>query len=428
MLATMVTKRARPCGRPSDVRVSSRVQPPRAGVTRDVSMPLWMVTILRAGTPSPINSWPHGLGVGDDDVRQAEGAALDEPLCGCLRPRRLTPPRLAPRGDAYGDARERRARHAEDVGVEVVSLHDLDAAFAHVAREATELRGHAPVVETRQREARDVEAERLGLDAQRPAGVEAGEVNVVAPALGKQTRDLHGLPLAAALVKAADELEDVSVSSGTSGREHRQRLAPAQRRRDRPATATTLPSALPLVLCSHDSRTIDVPELVRSPAAPAAPPPADRAPRPHESSRAAPRASRADESATDARQRPADPALHGDAEAALSSVGHTRADVPARQLAQHGLESSHRAGARRRAARRRTPTAPDRGTASALRARGASSRRPPSSDTRRRSACGGRTSETPSAACRADSLRPFGCRAARRPRPPRRSPSIPCRL
>jgi hypothetical protein len=86
---------------------------------------------LRGGDARGDELAADGVGVGDDGLREPEHRPLQSPLRG-----RAQPLRLAAGGDADGDAGERRAQHAEGVGVEAVCVDDAHALAAQVAREA----------------------------------------------------------------------------------------------------------------------------------------------------------------------------------------------------------------------------------------------------------------------------------------------------
>src|SRR5262249_19533902 len=87
----------------------------------------------------------HGLRVGHNGVSEAKGTAL-QPLLGAAAQTFGLPSR----GDPDRHARQSGRSHPEDVGIEVVGVHDLDATLAQETSEATQLADRVVIIKTGQ--------------------------------------------------------------------------------------------------------------------------------------------------------------------------------------------------------------------------------------------------------------------------------------
>ena len=86
-------------------------------------------------------------------------------------------------------------------------LNDVNAALLQVEREAAHLHQRVAIIKTGQAIFGYVcQPHLLHFIEQRPRLIHAGEMNLVLIALFEQPRELHGLALRAALMKAANQL------------------------------------------------------------------------------------------------------------------------------------------------------------------------------------------------------------------------------
>src|SRR5207237_8374017 len=103
---------------------------------------------------------------------------------------------LPGRVDTHWNARYGLADHAEDVAVEIVRLHHVNATLGKQMREAAKLPNHVGIVKTVQPIFGNLrKSHSLNFVAQRAAAVETREMDIVSPALFQQTRKLHRMRL-----------------------------------------------------------------------------------------------------------------------------------------------------------------------------------------------------------------------------------------
>jgi hypothetical protein len=141
-----------------------------------------------------------GFAIGGNRVRKA----IREALGHSLKPAAASS--LPSRGYSDRHTCELRGCHAEHIRIEVVCLNYIDATIAKVRGEPAKLSQGIPIIETRQRILGRDDSQPAEVGPERPTRIEAGYVNVVAPALRKKSGKLQGLKFRAALLKATDEL------------------------------------------------------------------------------------------------------------------------------------------------------------------------------------------------------------------------------
>ena len=113
---------------------------------------------------------------------------------------------LPARRDANGHASKRCRRNAEDVGVEIMSVQNVNVVLAQLSRKAAKLNDEIAIMEARERIGRDFDLQAVDLLTQDAGWIQAGDVHLVVSSFLEQAGKLDGLKLRAALMKAADEL------------------------------------------------------------------------------------------------------------------------------------------------------------------------------------------------------------------------------
>jgi len=117
--------------------------------------------------------------------------------------------RFSARGDANFYPGEKPGGHAKDVGVEIVSVQQIDFRFAQVSYKLPKLQSSVWTIETLQRVAGYfTEIQLLNLSAQHSIGLQRRQKDFVLSAFVKPANLVQRLALGAALVEAVDEMEN----------------------------------------------------------------------------------------------------------------------------------------------------------------------------------------------------------------------------
>src|SRR5262245_39484139 len=145
----------------------------------------------------------HRVGVRHDRVR----LPADETLRARLERVQISPG-VANGGDDSGDLREERRGYTEDVGIEVVGMHDADAVAAEIAGEPELLPERRPLVEARDRVFDERDAELVHALEELSLPLQAGEMELE-PALVQTLRGEEELFLRSSDGEDVDELQDL---------------------------------------------------------------------------------------------------------------------------------------------------------------------------------------------------------------------------
>jgi hypothetical protein len=117
--------------------------------------------------------------------------------------------RLAAGRNAHGHARKRRGRHAEDVRVEIVRVQQIELPRPQEVNEPPQLTRRAGMMKPDQGKfTNGPEAEPLDLFAKHSPAAQRRHLDVVAPGLVQEARELYGLAFRPALIEAVDEMQN----------------------------------------------------------------------------------------------------------------------------------------------------------------------------------------------------------------------------
>jgi hypothetical protein len=118
---------------------------------------------------------------------------------------------FATRRDAHLHSRQQARGHAEDVRVKVVRVQQINFFSSQVSNETSQLSERVHIVETPQFVTRHLaQTQLIDFTSQDAIGFQTGKPDLKGAASVKQPRQLHGLPLGAALVETINQLEDAS--------------------------------------------------------------------------------------------------------------------------------------------------------------------------------------------------------------------------
>jgi hypothetical protein len=111
---------------------------------------------------------------------------------------------------AHRHSRKGRPSHSKDVGVEVVSVNDVDIPLFQEAHKATQLCNGVSVIKAgKGKRGYFADSDLFRVRSQGPGSIEGCQPHAVKTTLMQKTRQLHTLPFRTTLMKTGNQFQNV---------------------------------------------------------------------------------------------------------------------------------------------------------------------------------------------------------------------------